>query len=80
VVGVEEVALGVDAGGAASSGEVQAIAAVITSAATPVHVIRRSIWSSLPSYGVNPAKIYTTIRGPGRRWAPHGLRDYCLVR
>jgi len=50
-----EVALGVDAGDAASS-SVQATAAVIASAATPAHAIRRFMSSSLPSDRANPGE------------------------
>jgi hypothetical protein len=55
VVGVEEVALGAGAGGAASS-VLQATTAVITNATTPAHAIRRSMGSSLPSYRPEPVE------------------------
>jgi RecJ-like exonuclease len=55
VVGIEEVALGAGAGGAASS-VLQATTAVITNATTPAHATRRSMWSSLPSHLPEPVE------------------------
>jgi hypothetical protein len=62
--GVVEFALGVDAGGAASS-VVQATTAVITNATTPAHAIRRSMSSSLPPGRPQPVESSHNDRATG---------------